>query len=100
MLEWPEFSGCAAISEMEICLGLKCIKSSILEISGATENETIEVLLKFKTDGTIDEYQKKIIIKKTYSNAPKFQLKKPIATNPKEKNISKDDDTLNENIEN
>ena len=47
---------------MEHCLGLQCTKGSILYITGATKNETLEVVVKIKTFGTSDDYEKKIII--------------------------------------
>jgi hypothetical protein len=39
----------------------------VLKIDGATKNETNEVIVKFKTNGTNDEYEKKIILEKVFN---------------------------------
>ena len=59
MIHWPKNQACQSSSSIA--------ENSILNITGATKNETIEVIVKFKTIGTLDEYEKKVVVHKVLS---------------------------------
>ena len=67
MISWPGNQACQDKSSIT--------GDSILIIAGATKNETSEVILKFMTKGTIDEYEKKVAVTKVFTTEeekPKF----------------------------
>ena len=77
-VQWLDNQACETNTFIEFCYNDVCDQGSVLNITGVTKTETLEVLVKFSNSETEDRYERKILINKVFGKEPPDHILKQL----------------------